>query len=199
MSTILLLLIKFKYLILLPIIIIEGPFATVISGFLIATGVFNVFIAYPIIILGDVISDSIFYFVGRLSHNSITKWILYFGVTSENLENAKKYFNKKSTRAIVASKFIHGIGVSGLMVSGMLKIPFLKYLRVCLITDILQFGVLLAIGYFFGQAYARIGIYLNDYAKIMSVLAVVAVLLILVKVFYNRSKKSKANGAEKTN
>ena len=81
MASVLALLIQYKYLILFPIIVIEGPFATIVSGFLVSLGIFNVFIAYPIIILGDLASDSIFYFVGRFGSKSINKWMLYFGVT----------------------------------------------------------------------------------------------------------------------
>jgi membrane protein DedA with SNARE-associated domain len=180
MSSLLALLIQYKYFILFPVIVIEGPFATIISGFLISLGTFNVFIAYPIIILGDLASDSIFYFIGRFGSKSINRWMLYFGVTAEKLENAKTYFTKNSNKAIVTSKFVHGVGVSGLMAAGLLKIPYFKYARVCLITDVLQFGVLLIIGFFFGHAYKQIAVYLDNYAKIMSIIAVVIVLLVII-------------------
>jgi undecaprenyl-diphosphatase len=187
MASILALLIQYKYFILFPIIVIEGPFATVISGFLISLGIFNVFIAFPIIILGDLTSDSFFYFLGRFGHKSITKWALYFGVNKEKLENAKKYFAEKSTKAIIASKFIHGVGVSGLMAAGMLKIPYFKYAKVCLITDVLQFGILLAIGYFFGHSYKLIAVYLDNYAKIIS--SVVVLLIIGLFIFFKYKEK----------
>jgi membrane protein DedA with SNARE-associated domain len=189
MASVLALLITYKYLILFPIIVIEGPFATIVSGFLVSLGIFNVFIAYPVIILGDLTSDSIFYFIGRFSSASLNKWTLYFGVTPEKLEKAKKYFLENSTKAIITSKFVHGIGVSGLMTAGALKIPYLKYARVCLLTDVLQFGVLLAIGFFFGHAYKQIAVYLNDYAKIISAVAILIVLFILLKI-YMRQKKA---------
>ncbi len=190
MSYILALLIQYKYLILFPVIVIEGPFATVISGFLISLGIFNVFIAYPIIILGDLASDSIFYFIGRFGSKSINKWMLYFGVTPEKLENAKTYFTNNSNKAIVASKFIHGVGVSGLMAAGLLKISYFKYARVCLITDILQFGVFLAIGFFFGHAYKQIAIYLDNYAKIASIVALVIILLAVVIYKFRKREKT---------
>ena len=188
MATVLALLIQYKYLILFPIIVIEGPFATIISGFLVSIGVFNVFIAYPIIILGDLTSDSIFYFIGKSGSNSINKWMLYFGVTEEKLEKAKTYFTNNSNKAIITSKFIHGVGVSGLMAAGILKIPYYKYARVCLLTDILQFGVLLAIGFFFGHAYTQIATYLDNYAKITSIIAV-AILLLAIVIYKFRKKK----------
>ncbi|MEI7810028.1 MAG: VTT domain-containing protein [bacterium] len=189
METILSLFIQYKYLILFPIIVIEGPFATIISGFLISLGIFSVYIAFPIIILGDLTSDSIFYFIGRFSGKSLNKWTLYFGISEEKLENAKKYFNRNSTKAIVASKFIHGVGVSGLMAAGILKIPYGKYARICLITDVLQFGVLLAIGFFFGHSYKQIGVYLDNYTKISSIIAIVFAICLFT--FFKLRKKYK--------
>jgi len=189
MASVLALLIQYKYLILFPIIVIEGPFATIVSGFLVSLGIFNVFIAYPIIILGDLASDSIFYFVGRFGSKSINKWMLYFGVTEEKLEKAKIYFTDNSNKAIVASKFIHGVGISGLMAAGILKIPYYKYAKVCLITDILQFGALLAIGFFFGHAYNQITVYLDNYAKITSIIAVSVVLVVIIIYKFRKKKK----------
>lgn len=176
-STLLALLIKFKYLILFPAIVVEGPFATIVAGFLVSLGIFNIFITYPIIILGDLVSDTIFYLIGRFSSNTVHKSIKYLGVTEEKLENAKTYFIKNSNKAIIASKFIHGVGVSGLLAAGILKIKYWKYTKICLLTDMLQFGALLAIGYFFGHAYTRVAVYLNEYAKITSIIAIAIILL----------------------
>ncbi|MEI6581040.1 MAG: VTT domain-containing protein [bacterium] len=191
MATILALLIKYKYLILLPVVVIEGPFATIISGFLISSGIFNFFIAYPIIILGDLISDSIFYFIGRFGSKSVAKWILRLGVTEEKLENAKIYFTKNSNKAIVTSKFVHGVGISGLMAAGILKIPYLKYIKICLATDILQFGALLAIGFFFGHAYNQIATYLDNYTKTISGIAILSIGLIIFYIIKRNRKLKK--------
>ena len=93
MEHILLLLTQYKYLLLFPIVVIEGPFITMISGFLMSTGVFNFFIAYPLIVLADLTGDAIFYCLGRWSGKSLLKFTARFGVTAEKLESAKKYFS----------------------------------------------------------------------------------------------------------
>jgi len=174
MATILLLLIKYKYLILFPIVVVEGPFATMISGFLISTHVFNVFIAYPVVVFADLAGDTIFYLIGRWSGVSLLKHTARFGVTEEKLETAKKYFANHHHKALMASKLIHGVGVSGLIAAGVLKISFYKYLRTCFFIALCQSAFLLLLGFIFGHAYLQIGQYLNIYAKIISIIALLA-------------------------
>ena len=78
----------YKYLILLPFSIIEGPFLAVICGFLVTTKILNPWIVLPIVIVGDIIGDSILYFVGRTGKKALR----FFRVKEESLEEAKKYF-----------------------------------------------------------------------------------------------------------
>ena len=58
-----------------------------------------------------------------------------------------------------------------------------------MITDALQFGALLAIGFFFGHAYKQVLGYLDTYAKLISILAVL--LAIGIYIFYKLKKKRK--------
>src|SRR5450432_4605817 len=58
------LLTQYKYLLLFPLAIVEGPIIAVIAGFLCINGFLNLFIVYPIIVAGDLIGDTICYFLG---------------------------------------------------------------------------------------------------------------------------------------
>jgi len=168
MSSILVLLIKYKYLILLPVAILEGPFAAIIAGFLASSNVFNIFVVYVIIVLGDMIGDSFYYFLGRLSGSSVVKHGRHIGVTHEKLENAKKYFANYHHKALVISKLAYGIGISGLVAAGVLKISYKKFMKTCLFIALIQSAFLLSMGFLFGHAYLQIGNYFNVYAKIVS-------------------------------
>ncbi len=170
MTHVLLLLTTYKYLLLFPIVVVEGPFITMISGFLVSTHVFNIFIVYPLCVVGDLAGDTIFYCIGRWSGKSLLRFSAHFGVTPEKLENAKDFFANHHHKALVASKLIHGVGVSGLITAGFLKISYKKYLKTCFYIALAQSAVLLLIGFLFGHAYLQIGKYLNNYAKIVSIL-----------------------------
>ena len=113
--------IAYKYEILFPLAIIEGPLLAVVAGFLVSLGTLNMFIVYAIIVLGDVIGDSIFYLLGRSGHSFLAKHGHFIGATPERLATTREYFDNHHTKAITASKLIHGIGVTGLITAGSLK------------------------------------------------------------------------------
>jgi len=54
------LLLTYKYLILIPLAVVEGPIITVIAGFLITLGYMNIFLVYLIVIAGDLAGDYFF-------------------------------------------------------------------------------------------------------------------------------------------
>jgi membrane protein DedA with SNARE-associated domain len=66
---ILIILEKYKYWLIFPIVIIEGPIIVVISGFLVYLGFLNAYITYIILVIGDSIGDSMYYAIGRYGGN----------------------------------------------------------------------------------------------------------------------------------
>ena len=186
MAHVLLLLTKYKYLILLPIAILEGPFAAIITGFLVSSGIFNIFVVYVVLVLGDMIGDSFYYALGRLSGSSVIKHGHHIGISKEKLENAKKYFSDYHHKALIISKLAYGVGVSGLVAAGVLKISYKKFMKTCFFIAIIQSALLLLIGFLFGHAYLQIGKYLNIYAKIITI----AVMILIGYFIFSKIKKS---------
>jgi membrane protein DedA with SNARE-associated domain len=176
------LILTYKYLILVPFSIIEGPIVTVICGFLITLGVLNPFLVYIIAVLGDILGDAMIYYTGYSSK----KLLKYFKVTDEKLEQTKKYFNDNHKKAIFTSKLAHGIGFTGLLAAGALHIPYKRYFITCSLISVVQSLIMLIVGIFFGHAYVQIGKYLNYYAAFASI----ALLAILVFIFIRKYKIS---------
>ena len=169
----------YKYIIIFPLAIIEGPFLTVICGFLAAGGFLNAWIVLPIVIVGDIVGDAILYFAGRTG-----KWALrLFRVNEKNLEDAKKYFHENHKKAIMMSKLIHGLGFTGLVAAGASHVPYKRYFKTCAIISVIQTFVMLILGIFFGHAYTQIGKYLNYYAAIVSVLVLVILLFVFIRKY----------------
>jgi len=59
------LLIAYKYAIIFPVAVIEGPAISIIAGYLGQSGYLNVFFVYVLIVLGDMFGDTIYYAIGR--------------------------------------------------------------------------------------------------------------------------------------
>lgn len=177
MDQILTLLLTYKYFILFPLGIVEGPIVTVIAGFFASLGLMNAGIVYAIVVIGDVLGDSIAYLVGRFSGKSLIKYSAFFHVTTEKLDQAKKFFENHHNKALVISKVFHGIGIVGLLAAGVLRIPWLRYAGICLLISLIQSGILLAVGIVFGHLYIQIGKYLDYFAASVSIIGLTLLII----------------------
>lgn len=175
------LLLAYKYLILLPLAIVEGPIITVVAGFLVTLGKMDIFVVYAIAVLGDFIGDTVLYGLGRFGNNFVYTYGHYIGAGHEEIEKAKIFFAEKHNKAIVMSKIFHGVGASGLVAAGVLAIPYPRYMRTCFYIALAQAAVFLFIGIVFGHAYAKIASYLDLYAE--GIVIVVAILLVITVVY----------------
>jgi membrane protein DedA with SNARE-associated domain len=173
------LLLTYKYIILIPLAIIEGPIVTVICGFLVTLKFFNPFVVYIVMVLGDIVGDGGIYYIGY----SGKRFLKYFKVTEEKLEKAKLYFHENHHKAIIMSKLVHGIGFTGLLAAGASRVPYKRYFKTCAAISVVQSFVMLIIGIFFGHAYVQIGKYLNYYAAGVSVLVLTILLIVFIKKY----------------
>ncbi|MEO5635192.1 MAG: VTT domain-containing protein [Candidatus Paceibacterota bacterium] len=171
------LLLTYKYFILLPLAIIEGPIIAVVCGFLITLKIFNPLLVYIILIIGDLVGDAFIYYIGYRGKGLLR----FFKITDEKLEKAKLYFKDNHKKAIIMSKLIHGIGFTGLIAAGASRVPYGKYFRTCVIISLIQSVIMIMIGVLFGHAYVRIGKYLNYYAAGASVIFLVILLFVFLR------------------
>ena len=173
----------YKYLILLPLSIIEGPFLAVICGFLVVGKILNPWIVFPILLAGDIIGDALLYYAGRTGKGVLR----FFKVKEENLEEAKKYFANNHHKALIMSKLIHGLGFTGLLAAGAVRVPYKKYFITCATVTLVQSAILLALGVLFAGAYMQIAKYLDYYAATVSAIFAVIIIWFLIKR-YNKNK-----------
>lgn len=173
------LLLTYKYAIFIPLVMIDGSIVVVIAGFLVTMGVFNPFLVYVVTVLSDVLRDGVVYLIGR----SGKRFLRYFKVTDEKLEKAKTFFHENHKKAIITFKLLHGIGFTGLMAAGASHVPYKRYLKTCALISVVQSLVILLIGIMFGNAYVVIGKYLNYYAAVTSVIALVFVLILFIRKY----------------
>ena len=164
----------------------EGPIIAVIAGFLCTTQFLNPLIVFPVIVTGDIIGDSLSYMLGRFGVPEFLKKIAKrFGFKAENINRVRSYFDANPIRTISLSKITLGIGFAGIYLAGNAKIPYRKFILICLLTSALQYIVYLSIGLLFGSAYKQISHYL-DFA---TALIIVTGLTILIFIFIKSKRK----------
>lgn len=184
-------LINYKYLILFPITIIEGPIITVIAGFLSSLGALDLLIAYVVIVFGDLVGDIMYYFIGRYGREKfITKWGKYIGLSINKVIIMEQQFKKRGKALLIWGKISHVFGAMILVSAGIVRIKFRDFILFNFLATLPKSAILLLIGFYFGQAYVRINKYFDYTVFIMFGLGVASIIIYwLIKRYIDKSYK----------
>lgn len=180
-------LLQYRYLVLFPIMIFEGPIVTIIAGFLSSLGFFNFFIIWPVLVGADLIGDLIFYAIGMYGRERfILRWGKYIGINAERILKLESYFDKHTRKTLLFGKLSHGIGAPVLISAGIVRVKIWEFIWINFIATLFKILILLLIGFYFGQAYVKIDRFL-DYFAIG--LGVVAVLVLIIFFSYKKIRQ----------
>jgi membrane protein DedA with SNARE-associated domain len=153
----------------------------VASGFLVHSGFFNVFYAYIILVIGDLVGDIIWYGVGYyIAGPILNKHGHFLNITPELFDNLKELFRKYQVKILLISKITIGFGgmaLVTLITAGATKISFKKYMTINIIGEFILVAVLLSIGYFFGEIYLSI----PRNFKIIFILSILTLIVLMVR------------------
>lgn len=185
--------IYWKYVLIFLGAIIEGPIVMIACGFLLSLGVFELFPLFSAIFLGDLVGDIIWYYIGgHFADLFIKKFGKFFGLTPETFEKVKIIFYKYHAKILFFSKIVMGFGLAiyVLMVAGVTKVNFAKYMILNAVGEIIFVSIMVLIGYYFGGFYK----YLSNGFKIgfIVIMSVIVVLLIYNLQKYFRAKLLKS-------
>jgi membrane protein DedA with SNARE-associated domain len=179
---------QYKYWVIFPIAVVEGPIIMIISGFLVNLGVLNAFIAYSVLVVADVLGDTVYYFIGRYWRKTfwVKKLMSFFGYDETTELYLEEHFRKHKFRTFLIGKFTHGIGGMIEIASGIAGMRFWEYLFISFVTTMPKALVLVSIGYYAGIYYEKINGYFQNFAFI-------TIGAVLIFVFFTVSKKLKAD------
>ncbi len=186
--------IEHSYLIYASIVILgflEGPFLSLFCGVLIRLGHLYVFPVYLSLMIGDLIGDALWYYLGlRFGHRFVKRYGEYFSITSERIEKVTDIFHKYKKPILFVSKIGNGFGFAlvTLFTAGMVRIPFGFYMFVNGLAQFVWTGLLLGAGYYFSNLYLTIDSVLGKMSIIAFAIAVVVAFLGFRKYLQKRIK-----------
>ncbi len=181
-------LLQYRYVILFPLVIVEGPIITILAGFLASLGSLNLLICYPLIVIGDVVGDVIMYAQGRWGGKpAVEKWGHLFGIKPEIVGQLEEHFKKNPGKTLIWGKISHFLGGPVLIAAGMARMPLPEFIRFNLLGTLPKSLVLLLIGFYFGQAYAKFDRFLTFAGWAAGIL--VALYIIAYLIISKASKK----------
>jgi len=149
------LLTQYGYWILFPLAAIEGPLVCLVVGFLIYLGVFQFIPAYLILILGDLIPDVTYYYIGRFGNKKklIEKYGSRLSIISNNFGLVEKLWRDHGKKTMFLSKLAYGLSTPFLISAGLVNMPLKRFVAYALPVTLLQYAIILSLGYFLGRCY----------------------------------------------
>lgn len=178
-------LIQYRYWILFPIMVFEGPVITIIAGFLVSLGYLDFIATYVLAVTADLIGDSLYYVAGRFGTDRfLERRSRRIKTMLDRVETVKEHFERHVGKTLVVGKLTHGAGGLILFAAGVFEIRFATFLLYNALGTLPKSLALLLVGYYFGHSYQRISSYLNDIALV----TVVVVLLAVIAFFFYGSR-----------
>ncbi len=174
----------YKYFLIFPIAIIEGPIIIIITGFLVYLGYLNGIVAYLVVVTADIIGDSMYYGIGKLWKKStfVKKWAKVFGYDESSEAFLENHFRKHKGKTFLLAKISHGIGGAVQISSGIAGVNYFEFLTYSVLGTIPKAAILFSIGYYAGSSYIRIDSYFDLIAKItLTVASLLIIYFILSK------------------
>jgi membrane protein DedA with SNARE-associated domain len=149
------LIIEYRYLVIVPLAIIEGPIVAFVSGTLASLGYFNLYAILVFFFARDMIMDALYYSLGYFGSRTqfAHRMLKRLGVKEEHLKELHVLWDEKPGRTMFIGKFSYGIAQAFIVVAGMVKMELRKFFAYGALAAIAQYFTLILVGYFFGNAF----------------------------------------------
>ena len=140
-----------------PMAIIEGPIVTVIAAYLAKLGYMTLLGVYLVCMLGDLVGDAMYYWIGRAGPAVLPeRWLARLGVTAARQMALKGHFAKNGGRTLLLGKLTHSAGLPIMLASGAARMNFSLYMWYNVLGTIPKTALFVAVGWYLGSAYTAI-------------------------------------------
>lgn len=149
------LIIEYRYWVLVPLSIIEGPIVAFVSGTLASLGFFNLYVILAFFFARDMIMDAFYYFLGyfgsqtKFAHRMLER----LKIKESHLHDLHVLWDEYPGRTMFVGKMSYGIAQAFIVVAGMVKMELRKFFTYGALIAIAQYFTLILVGYFFGNAF----------------------------------------------
>jgi membrane protein DedA with SNARE-associated domain len=153
------LILQYKYLVMVPLIPFAQPLVGMVAGLLARLGLMELWVVYVVLVTVALAGDIMWYWVGyHWGERFVGRFGRFFAVTPGHVESVKHIFNRYHAPILLVSKVTNGFGLAivTLFTAGLTRIPFGRYMLLNTVGELVWAAMIVAIGYFFGEAYVRV-------------------------------------------
>lgn len=163
--------------------LLEGTLFLLTASFLIAQGVLNPLLAVPILLAGSFLEEIIWFYIG----GHLNRWQWFATRVDKLVQRFDRHILDNTFRTFNLSKYIYGIHRPIIARSGMLKMPFKKFVKAAWLSSVIWLVVIGALGFIFSASFDAVKKYVS-YAELIPLLALL-VFYLLERLVSSRLKK----------
>jgi membrane protein DedA with SNARE-associated domain len=146
-----------NYLILLLLVIVEGPIVTLLGGAAASAGVMKVSLVLATVALGNLIADLGWYALGYYSNvDTLLRYGRWLGLRRRHLTRLRWGMRTHAQKILLVAKFSAGFIIPTLIATGLARLPFRRWFPIVFAGEIFWTVILVLIGYHATQAIKRV-------------------------------------------
>ena len=171
------LILQYRYWILIPLSLIEGPVVAFVAGTLASAGFFNMYFLAALFFVRDVGLDGAYYAAGHFGGRTkfAKRMLLKIGITTDHLEQVRVLWERRPGWTMFIGKLSYGITSAFIVVAGMVKMPLVKFFLYGSIVAVLQYGTLLFAGFYLGESLGGNIVHIIENAQYAIAFAAIAI------------------------
>ena len=166
-----------------------------LGGFFVYKGDLNFYILIISGLIGTVIGALPWYFLGKLLNekklsNIIQRKGKFVGISVKDLDKSRFWFDKYGVQLVFWGRLIPGIRTLISVPAGIELMPMNKFLIWTTLGSLIWVIFLTFAGYIFGENYATIGLYIDNFKVIFYPIIIILILFLLIRFFKKKIKKN---------
>ncbi len=189
MESVTALVLTYRYWILIPLSVIEGPIVAFVAGTLAAAGVLDLYVLAVLFFVTDMGKDAFYYALGHFGTRTALagRLLSQVGVTEDHFDEVRRVWERHPLRTMFFGKLAYGVATGFIVLAGAIRMRLTTFFASGAIVAIFQYWLLLALGYFFGSALG--GSIENIFKNIQYALAGITIVTIVYYIVVHRIRR----------
>jgi membrane-associated protein len=145
-----------SYFIIFLIFIAEGPIVNFAAAFASSLGFFNVFIILVLAITGNIVGDTMYYFIGKFGKKGIIDKFVRKSFNSSKIKRLNKYLQNNPGKTLTVIKLTPAFPIPGLILAGAANMKFTTFVFYSILISAIQCSFITVLGFYSGAAFSLI-------------------------------------------
>lgn len=135
-----------------PLVLAEGPAATVLAGSLVGAGLAAFWPILLIVVAADVTADSLLYLLGRFgTRRPMARLLRRLGLTDARRSRLTAAVTRNLPRVVAGAKAVDIAAVPAFLAAGLARVPYRRFVSWIAAASAVRAVVLLGVGMAFGR------------------------------------------------